>query len=457
MKTPSPSPLSRSNSIEMRVMRKAAVRKSPARSLVVASGEPVTGVPDSAPEEIRRAIPVNKTSGSKPRMLWIGDALVPTGFATVTHRIVEQLQARWDVVVSGVNYDGAPHRLPYRVMPAWQGGDMWGIDRFPQLCAEFDPDIVVINNDWWNVARFAAVALRGLPLVGYMPVDGGNLAPVAMRQLNKLAAAVWYTGFGHREAAISGFKGACHVIPHGLDEGTFKPARRAHARRRLGLPADAFIVGNVNRNQPRKRLDVTIQIFAEWVKRHRVREAKLLLHCAKKDTGWDLESLARRYGVGGRLILTGGDEIREMSTVSTLRDVYASLDVQMSTTLGEGWGLTTMEGMACGVPQIVPDYAALGEWAVPAVKVPCSRQLVHPEINTIGALVDEAPFIDALQSLYKNAALRSEIGKQGIAHVAREQYRWSSVACRFDRLLASLCPKSSSKPSAQKHAALRFA
>lgn len=440
MKTPSPSPssISRSKSSDVRVMRKAAVRRPSIRSLVVASGEPG---PDGQPEEIRKAIPVASARTNKPRLLWIGDALVPTGFATVTHRVLEQLYSRWDVIVSGVNYDGAPHRLPYRVMPAWQGGDMWGIDRFPQVCAEFDPDVVVINNDWWNVARFAAVAPRGLPLVGYMPVDGGNLAPSSMRQLNKLAAAVWYTDFGHREAATSGFKGARHVIPHGIDTETFKPARRVNARRRLGLPEDVFIVGNVNRNQPRKRLDVTIQIFAAWVKQHRVRDAKLLLHCAKNDTGWDLESLARRYGVGGRLILTGGDEIRDMSALSTLSDVYASLDVQISTTLGEGWGLTTMEGMACGVPQIVPDYAALGEWAAPAVKVPCSRQLVHPEVNTIGALVDEAPLVAALQSLYSDATLRREIGRRGIAYVARDEYRWSSVARRFDRLLGSLCPK----------------
>ena len=402
-----------------------------------------------------RPLPSPVTRKTKGRLLWIGDALVPTGFATVTHSVLGHLHRDWEVIVSGVNYDGAPHKLPYQVMPAWQGGDMWGMDRFTHVCAEFDPDVVVINSDWWNVAKFAAITPKGLPVVGYMPVDGGNIDPAAMRRLNKLAAAVWYTGYGHQEAVAAGFKGARQVIPHGIDTEVFRPVRRAAARKHLGLtvPADAFIVGNVNRNQPRKRLDVTIQIFAAWIKHHRIRDAWLLLHCAKKDTGWDLERVARHYGVANRLIITGGDEIRGMQSARTLRMTYSSLDAQMTTTLGEGWGLTTMEGMACGVPQIVPDAAALGEWAAPAIKVPCSRQLVHPEINTVGALVDEQPLIDALQSLYLNSARRRAMSALGLELVARDEFRWASVARRFDSLLAPMTRKAragKSKPGARR-------
>jgi D-inositol-3-phosphate glycosyltransferase len=385
----------------------------------------------------------NAARKTKGRLLWIGDALVPTGFATVTHAVLNHLHRDWEVIVSGVNYDGAAHKQPYQIMPAWQGGDMWGMDRFQHVCAEFDPDVVVINNDWWNVAQFADIAPKGVPLVGYMPVDGRNLDPAAMRSLNNLAAGIWYTGFGHGEAVSAGFKGARHIVPHGIDTEVFHPVRRATARKSLGLsvPKDAFIVGNINRNQPRKRLDVTIQIFATWIKRHKIRDAYLLLHCAKKDTGWDLARVAKFFGVADRLIITGGDEIRGMKSTRALRMVYNSLDAQMTTTLGEGWGLTTMEGMACGVPQIVPDSAALGEWAAPAIKIPCSRQLVHPEINTVGSLVDEAPFIEALQSLYQSPARRKELSARGLAHAGRAEFRWSSVARRFDDIITPVLRK----------------
>jgi glycosyltransferase involved in cell wall biosynthesis len=376
---------------------------------------------------------------TKPRLLWIGDALVPTGFATVTHAVLNHLRHDWEIVVSGVNYDGGDHDLPYRVMPARQGGDMWGMNRFQDLCTEFDPAAVVINNDWWNVAQFAKIAPAGVPVIGYMPVDGGNLDPAAMAELNKLHAAVWYTGFGHREACAAGFTGRRQIIPHGIDTEIFRPLDRVAARRslRLDVPPGAFIVGNVNRNQPRKRLDLTIQIFAAWIKQHGVTNARLLLHCAEKDTGWNLRKVAAYYGVADRLILTGTEDIRDLQDVHRLRLVYNCLDVQVTTTLGEGWGLTTMEGMACGIPQIVPDASALGEWAAPAVKIPCSRTLIHTEINTTGALVDEAPFVAALQSLYQSKATRSRLAAQGLAHVRSEAFRWENVVGQFHTLLAA--------------------
>jgi hypothetical protein len=409
---------------------------------VMSSGVPIAAAqPGMKPLLVQTTVwPVNQGRSLKPRLLWIGDVLVPTGFATVTHAVLERLHHDWEVIVSGVNYDGSAHQLPYQVIPAWQGGDMWGMNRFQDLCAEFDPAAVVINNDWWNVAQFAKIAPAGVPIIGYMPVDGGNLDPEAMAELNKLHAAVWYTRFGHQAACAAGFTGGAHIIPHGIDTEVFEPADRHEARRLLGLkvPSIAFIVGNVNRNQPRKRLDLTIQIFAAWVKQHNITNAHLLLHCAQKDTGWDLRRVAACYGVADRLILTGAEDIRDLQDSSMLKFIYNCLDVQMTTTLGEGWGLTTMEGMACGIPQIVPDSSALGEWATPAVKIPCSRTLIHPEINTIGALVDEAPFVAALQALYQSKAARSRLSEQGLAHVRGETFRWKNVARQFQALLASI-------------------
>jgi glycosyltransferase involved in cell wall biosynthesis len=411
----------------------------PTNSAVQPAVEAMTGFSATCPET------------RKPRLLWIGDALVPTGFATVTHAVLNHLRHEWDVVVSGVNYDGAAHQLPYQVIPAWQGADMWGLNRFQHLCAEFDPAAVIINNDWWNVAQFARIAPKGLPLIGYMPVDGGNLDPAAMHALKKLHAAVWYTDYGQREAVKAGFKGRRHVIPHGIDTSMFQPVRRDEARRLLDLnvPRKAFIVGNLNRNQPRKRLDLSIQIFADWIRRHRVPNAFLLLHCAQKDTGWDLRRVAAFHGISDRLLLTGGENIRDLQSPRHLHLIYSSLDVQISTTLGEGWGLTTMEGMACGIPQVVPDSSALAEWAAPALKIPCSRLLMNPEINTTGALVDHEPFVAALQRLYTDKGLRKELSEQGIAHVRCIDYDWRNIAEQFHAILAPAAARRSKKMKLQ--------
>lgn len=394
--------------------------------------------------------------GKKGRILWIGDAVVPTGFGTVTHSVLEQLCQDWDVVVSGVNYDGSPHPHPYTILPACQGGDMWGINHFRQLCARQAPDAVIINNDWWNVAAFLREAPAGVPVIAYMPVDGANLNPAVVPQLNQLAAAVWYTSFGHREAVNAGFRGPRHIIPHGLDARRFHPVDRGVARRLLELPVpeDAFIVGNVNRNQPRKRLDLTLQYFARWVQQHQVPDAHLLLHCARQDVGWDLESVARYYGIGSRLLFTGGGHMRDAVDSSMLPLIYSAMDVQVSTTLGEGWGLTTMEGMACGVPQIVPDWAALGEWAAPAVKVPCPTALVHPEINTVGAVADKDAFVTALQDLYTDAGRRRQISRQSLRFVRQRRFQWATVAQQMEEVLEQVIQTRAQQPAAPRRRTL---
>lgn len=397
-----------------------------ARSALAISGPPKV-------QPLHKIVPYAR----KQRLLWVGDAVVPTGFATVTHSILKYLSRDWDVMVSGINYDGSAHTYPYQILPANRGGDMWGIKHFTSLCAEVVPDVVVINNDWWNVAQFARVQPAKLPVIGYMPVDGGNLDRTDMAALEKLSAAVWYTDFGLNEARKAGFRGANHIIPHGIDTTAFTPINKSHARHSLGLniPPNAFVVGNLNRNQPRKRLDLTIQIFADWVQQHRIQNAWLLMHCAQHDCGWNLRRVAAFYGVEHCLLLTGGADMRHMQDVSTLQAVYNSLDVQISTTLGEGWGLTTMEGMACGIPQIVPEYAALAEWAEPALKVPCSRVLMHPETNTVGALVDGKIFVKALHSLYQDSNARQQLSVRGCAHVRQPRFHWHHVAKQFHNIL----------------------
>lgn len=418
---------------------------------VMVSGEPTAAASGAAMLRMKPttqsrifALPVTARARSrKRRLLWIGDAVVPTGFATVTHGVLAHLHRRWDVTVSGVNHEGGKHPHPYRIQPAWQGGDMWGMDRFAHLCAEFAPDAVVINNDWWNVAGFLDRAPKGVPVIAYMPVDGANMSRNIAPKLNALAAAVWYTRFGFEQARVSGFDGARHVIPHGIDTSLFRPVDRSLAREALGLPEDAFIVGNVNRNQPRKRLDVTIRYFAEWTAKHRVRDARLLLHCAKQDAGWDLEGLAAHHRIADRVIFTGSENIRDAGDAGIMPLIYSALDVQVSTTLGEGWGLTTMEGMACGIPQIVPEWAALGEWAKPAVRIPCSTHLAHPEINTIGALPDMKPFISKLHDLYRNPRRRQLLSRQGLRFVSAAEFHWGNVAGQLEKVIDGAMTKRS--------------
>jgi glycosyltransferase involved in cell wall biosynthesis len=317
------------------------------------------------------------------------------------------------------------------------------------------PDVIVIQNDPWNFpfyinqlrhkqpnGEYSFPEHASIPIVGVLAVDGKNCMGDG---LNGLAHAIFWTEFAQQEAREGGFKGFSSVVPLGVDRTIYKPMDQQEARKARRIPEefrDVFVVGNVNRNQPRKRWDLTIRYFAKWIKEYSIDDAFLYLHTAPTgDFGCDVVRLTRYYGIQDRVMLVTpptfyGAEEQEMC------ETYNCFDVQLTTTQGEGFGLTTFEGMACGIPQIVPDWSALGELCKNAAMVlPCtSTQVGPPYVNVIGGVMDERAAINSLQSMYESVDLRNRCGSDGFARASEKRFHWDtcaeSVAQVLNRVLA---------------------
>jgi glycosyltransferase involved in cell wall biosynthesis len=373
----------------------------------------------------------------KRKLLWVGDAAVASGFARVTHHILNTLRETWNVYVLGLNYQGDPHQYPYPIYPCWPGGDPFGLKRVVEIINKVRPDYLIVQNDPWNIPAYIAKA-GNIPVIATMPVDGKNCAG---QGLNGLALSIFWTKFGDDAARLGGYIGKSKVVSLGVDLQRYY--HREDARKMMGLPPsleDCFIVGNVNRNQPRKRLDLSIEYFAEWVKSYGIRDAYLFLHVAPTgDLGFNVSQLMEYYGLSNRLIIAEPD-IGQGISESSLSYTYSVFDVQISTSQGEGWGLTTMEGMACGVPQIVPDWSALGEWAGDAaMMIPCTSTAVTPnKVNVVGGIADKEAFIKALNQVYSDSELRTNMANKGLELVGRSEYRWENVGKRFTEAIDSL-------------------
>ncbi len=191
------------------------------------------------------------------------------------------------------------------------------------------------------------------------------------------------------------------------------------------------MVGNVNRNQPRKRWDLTLRYFAEWVHSHRVTDARLFLHSAPTgDQSVNVLDLARYYGILNQVALYTPEPFYGKAD-EDMRDVYNCFDLLISTTQGEGFGLPVIEAMACGRACLVPEWAALGEWAKSAAAlVPCNStapQSFSPVANVIGGVADERAFVTALDKLYREPDHRQMVADLGYARAREPRFKWSVI------------------------------
>ncbi|MET7903517.1 glycosyltransferase [Streptomyces sp. NPDC005336] len=162
-----------------------------------------------------------------------------------------------------------------------------------------------------------------------------------------------------------------HLVPNGIDARHFhfEPAARAAARARLGIPDHAFVVGGVGRLAAGKRFDVALRAVAE------VPEARLLLVGEGPERS-ALEDLAARLGVADRVRLLGerdGAVAQADDRPAGLPGLLAAMDVLVSPSSEEAFGLAALEALAAGLPVLHAVCPALDE--LPAGAAPGARRV----------------------------------------------------------------------------------
>jgi glycosyltransferase involved in cell wall biosynthesis len=402
---------------------------------------------------------------AKPRVLVVGDAVAPTGFARVLHSILGRLCDTYEFHHLGINYGGGPHPFAWKIYPADAGGgDFHGVSRLRETVERVRPRMVFLLNDLWVLGRYAD-ALRdcrdGIKVVAYSPVDAGPLEPELVAPITDLDRLVLYTRFGRREveAALAELLRRSPerrlpplaVIPHGVDADVFRPltapaspvdtaafaASRTAARCLLfgGTELrDAWIVLNANRNQPRKRIDITIKGFGLFA-RDKPPDVRLYLHMGIIDCGWNVVALARRYGIEDRLILTADESRLPAVPDDVLNRIYNSCDVGINTALGEGWGLVNLEHAATGAAQVVPRHSACAElWEGAGELLEPAVSLTLEGVLTEGWLVTPEEVARGLDRLYASPDLLRQLSAASYAVATRPEYRWAEVAQAWDRL-----------------------
>ena len=139
---------------------------------------------------------------------------------------------------------------------------------------------------------------------------------------------------------------------------------------------------NASRFDQRKRIDLTVEGFARFAAGKPANVRLCLHHAILGDAETDqITALIARFGLQARVHLNplAGGVVGDRD----LNLLYNACDAGINTSMGEGWGLVSVEHGAAGAAQIVPDHSACAElWNGRAEMIPPARRII-PEFSSL--------------------------------------------------------------------------
>jgi glycosyltransferase involved in cell wall biosynthesis len=306
--------------------------------------------------------------------------------------------------------------------------------------------------------RHQAFALRALvtpPSAGdaiFCSSHAGREAVLASLELAREAVA------GRLGASTPPIACELPVVPLGVEVNALRGGDREGTRRRLGLPADAFVVLTLGRFTEYDKMDLFPLLLAFQRASARARGAgqmHLVLAGARQGTRTPemLQQWARLLGVGDRV------KVEVDFPAGAKKDLLAAADVLASPSDNpqETFGLTLVEAMASGLPVIASDYDGYRETVTPEVgiRVPTSWVADPGFLRDLSPILYERPLhlalgqglevdLAALESALLVLALdrdrRAEMGRAA-ARRAEAEYDWSAVIPRYEAVWRELASR----------------
>lgn len=360
-----------------------------------------------------------------------------TGFGTVSRNIFEALYrtGRYDIDILGINFWGDPHNFPHRIWPTGtnQQKDPYGRQKVVNMIPQMDFDLLFFLQDTF-ILDFLPTLMphvktqrqKSFKSIVYYPIDS-MLKSKWAQNIDVIDTLVAYCEFGKQETLKALPDRDVRVINHGINTEDYFPLsdneKKAFRSQYFGPQADKFIITNLNRNQQRKDIPRTLIAFKKF--RETVPDSLLYLHMAMKDQGWDLPEICKSMGfdISQDVIFPQNFGPNQGYPKEIVNALYNVSDVVLSTTTGEGFGLSWIESMATKTPIIMPNNTAMSEFITEdrgyLVKSGSNDSLytILPHDNEVlRPLVDVDDLVNKLVHVYNN--------REEAAQKAENAYKW---------------------------------
>jgi D-inositol-3-phosphate glycosyltransferase len=331
---------------------------------------------------------------SKYRLLFWGDSpTTATGFGQVSKNILKMLYDtnKYDINIVGINHTGMSYdyiKFPYRIDPATclltQDTDVYGRSMILKKLQTEQVDILFILNDTFLIQTVMKDILkirdqlpkeRKFVIVYYYPIDGTPKKEWIEEVVCKVDFPVTYTEFAKQECYKAlGKEFPLEIINHGTNKNVFHTLNEEEVNqfkcqnfgKTLEIPFDHskdFFILNVNRNQPRKDLYRSLAAFKIF--HDKVPNSFYFLNCQCNDVGGNIHEIAQNVGLevykDFSYPATNIFDANQGLPIEVVNMFYNVADLVISSTIGEGWGLSSTEAMATKTPILFPKNTSLVE------------------------------------------------------------------------------------------------
>ncbi len=342
------------------------------------------------------------------RIGWYSNAPhIPSGYGQQTAQVISRLKADGHELAVMSNH-GAAVNLAWQDIPIFADGlKQYSTDIFPRQLKAWGGLSIGLFDAWPMVP--IVEQLKELNLAWWVPIDHDPVPPGVIEFFNRSGAyAIAMTEFGKRKLLEIGMpESMVTYVPHAIDTKEMFIDVGQAGREAMGIPKDAHLTimnaANRGRIPIRKSFAENLLALSNHMKRHQ--DAWAYIHTEPEGISDGMNLLRYLNFIGAPMDRFRFPEplaFRNGIPAERLKHIYSAADVLLATSMGEGFGVPTIEAQACGTPVIVSSFAGSAELAGPHASV-ISGQLVWDEFQGSSWIIPNVEQIqEALERSYEN-------------------------------------------------------
>ena len=422
---------------------------------------------------------------AKPKLfVWSDSPSVKTGFGIVANNLLRDAHKDFEVSILGINEFGRRRydTSKYFIFPI-DGLDPLGFKKMEGILQDLSPHIIFLFQDIFHIQSVLPIVKKTcpkIPIITYFPVDGSpfNVAWAMPFESGVVNQHITYSQFAV-DTIFERFPNLkdttkIKILSHGTDLEVFKllsKQERKAIRKRLGWK-DKFVAINLNRFQPRKVLPLTLRAFSLLT--HGYKKCKcgnyylinrstcdlngcditkvvstvspkpdiaIYLHCnpIERTMGPPKANTIQAHAINAGysdkdisktlFLIFNRNVIKDPYTEKELCEFYNAADINVSTTIGEGFGLSFSEAAACGTSSIAPKNSAIPEVLAGTNSI-LVKNITHFNMGMdsghLRPVVSVPRFVDAIEQKYKEWVEngRKKVIDYDAIEVAKTKFQW---------------------------------